>query len=93
MIQSYLGKWSSALFRGRCPRGFPPELVSIAARKLAFLDGAASLADLRVPPGNRLERLRGNRDGQHSIRINEQWRICFVWDGGNAWRVEVCDYH
>ena len=62
-------------------------------RKLRYLDNAADLNDLRVPPGNRLEKLAGKRKGQHSIRINEQYRICFSWKNGNAYRVEIVDYH
>ena len=62
-------------------------------RKMRLLNNAASLDDLRVPPGNRLEALKGNRAGQWSIRINDQWRVCFVWRSGNAWSVEIVDYH
>ena len=65
----------------------------VALRKLRMLDAAESLDDMRVPPGNRLERLRGDRQGQHSIRINDQWRICFRWRGGDAYEVEIVDYH
>jgi proteic killer suppression protein len=65
----------------------------VALRKLRMLDAAESLDDLRVPPGNRLERLRGGRQGQHSIRINDQWRICFRWRGDDAQDVEIVDYH
>ena len=64
-----------------------------AQRKLAILDAAVSLQDLRVPPGNRLEKLTGEREGQHSIRINDQWRICFAWSDGDAHDVEITDYH
>ena len=65
----------------------------MALRKLRMLDAAMRLSDLRIPPGNRLERLRGNRAGQHSIRINDQWRICFRWREGDAYDVEIVDYH
>ncbi len=65
----------------------------MALRKLRMLDAAVKLDDLRVPPGNHLERLRGDRSGQHSIRINDQWRICFRWWGGDAYDVEIVDYH
>lgn len=65
----------------------------MALRKLRILDAAMRLSDLRVPPGNRLERLRGDRAGQHSIRINDQWRICFRWEEGDAYDVEIVDYH
>lgn len=78
---------------GRSPKGFPPDLVATARRKLKWLDSAASLRDLMSPPGNRLEALSGDRAGQHSIRINDQWRICFVWREGEAWDVEIVDYH
>ncbi len=68
-------------------------MQNVALRKLRMLDAATRLDDLRVPPGNRLERLRGDRSGQHSIRINDQWRICFRWDSGDAYDVEIVDYH
>ena len=70
-----------------------PELSKAALRKLRMLDAAEELSDLRVPPGNRLERLKGDRQGQHSTRINNQWRICFRWDAGNAYDVEIVDEH
>ena len=68
-------------------------MQKVSLRKLRMLDAATRLDDLRVPPGNRLERLKGDRSGQHSIRINEQWRICFRWHGGDAYDVEIVDYH
>ena len=68
-------------------------MLKVAGRKLAILDAAESLGDLRVPPGNRLEKLSGERAGQHSIRINDQWRICFRWREANAYEVEITDYH
>jgi len=71
----------------------PASLQRVALRKLVILDAADSLADLRVPPGNRLEPLKGDRAGQHSIRINDQWRICFVWRATDAFDVEIVDYH
>lgn len=70
-----------------------PELHKAALRKLRMLDAAHELSDLRAPPGNRLERLKGDRDGQHSIRIDDQWRICFRWRSGDAYDVEIVDYH
>ena len=70
-----------------------PPVQKAALRKLLLLDAAESLDDLRVPPGNRLEKLVGDRDGQYSIRVNDQWRICFNWLGGNAHDVEIVDYH
>jgi proteic killer suppression protein len=71
----------------------PPELQRVALRKLRILDAATSLDDLRIPPANRLEKLAGDRRGQHSIRINDQWRICFRWSNGDAEEVEIVDYH
>ena len=73
--------------------GCPPDIQRIAQRKLVILDAAESLEDLRAPSGNRLERLIGSREGQHSIRINDQWRICFRWSDGDAYNVEIADYH
>ena len=70
-----------------------PELSRAALRKLRMIDAAEDLADLRVPPGNRLERLSGNRQGQYSVRVNDQWRICFRWESGHAYDVEIVDYH
>jgi proteic killer suppression protein len=70
-----------------------PELTKAAYKKLAILDAAGNVNDLRVPPGNRLEKLTGDREGQHSIRVNDQYRICFVWKDGNAEDVEIVDYH
>ena len=75
------------------PKGFPSDLARVARRKLRMLDTALRLEDLRTPPGNRLEALSGNRAGQHSIRVNDQWRVCFVWSDGNAHQVEITDYH
>ncbi len=77
----------------KAPKGFPTDLLRAAQRKLAMLNAAAVLDDLRSPPGNRLESLKGNRQGQHSIRINDQWRICFVWTEGGPEAVEIVDYH
>ncbi len=71
----------------------PPALLRAAFKKLQMLNAAGALNDLGVPPGNRLERLRGDREGQHSIRINDQYRLCFVWRDGNAYEVEITDYH
>lgn len=94
MIASYKDADVKRLLDGReRVKKFPPEIHQTARRKLIMLDAAASLQSLRVPPGNRLEKLSGNRSGQHSMRINEQYRICFVWDNGNAYEVEITDYH
>ena len=93
VIEDYRDKDTQAVAeRRRVPR-LPADIQRRAQRKLVILNAAVSLNDLRVPPGNRLEALSGDRDGQHSIRINDQWRICFVWSGGNAHRVEIVDYH
>lgn len=93
MILSFSDKMTEAVWSGRVGKGFPAELVRVAQRKLAMLNAAITLEALRVPPANRLETLKGNRAGQHSIRINDQFRICFVWRDGNASHVEITDYH
>jgi proteic killer suppression protein len=93
MIRSFRGKWAVAVFHGRLPRGFPQELLPAARRKLRYLDAASHLADLMTPPGNRLETLSGDRKNQHSIRINDQWRVCFRWHDDGAEEVEIVDYH
>lgn len=81
------------IFNGRFSAKLPQAIQRIAARKLAYLDGAAELEDLRSPPGNNLKGLKDDREGQHSIRINDQWRICFVWRNKGAHEVEIVDYH
>ena len=92
MIKTFKCKDTKKLFNDLDVKKF--RSVSKAARiKLEILNAVVSLNSLRVPPGNRLEQLKGNREGQHSIRINNQWRICFVWDKGNARQVEIVDYH
>lgn len=93
MIVSCRGKEVEEVAQGRCPKGFPADLVSSAERRLRAIDHAEELKDLRSPPGNRLEKLSGNREGQHSIRINDQWRICFRWINAGAEEVEIVDYH
>ena len=93
VIKSFHDKETERLFSRRFSRQFPPELHRIAWRKLAILDAAERLEDLRVPPGNRLEKLSGARKGEYSIRINDQWRVCFRWGEGDAQDVEVTDYH
>ena len=93
MIKSFKGKWAQTVF-GRQPcRGLSSDVQRAAYRKLVILDAAGALSDLRVPPGNRLEKLSGDRAGQHSIRVNDQWRICFIWRQGDAYDVEIADYH
>jgi toxin HigB-1 len=92
-IRSFKDRRGPVLFDGSCPKGFPPDLVKVARRKLRALDAAVAVRDLFEPPGNRLEKLRGDRVGQWSIRINDQWRICFIWRNDGAHDVEVVDYH
>lgn len=93
VIRSLKGRIAEAVAAGRRPRGFPPDLVGRAENKLAMIDAAARLDDLRSPPGNRLEALKSDRKGAWSIRINDQWRVCFVWEAGGARDVEIVDYH
>lgn len=93
MIKSFRDKDSERLFQRQFLRHFPPEIHRLAWRKLVQLDVAERLDDLRIPPANRLERLSGDRAGQHSVRINDQWRVCFRWQEGDAYDVEVTDYH
>ncbi|MCY3802753.1 MAG: type II toxin-antitoxin system RelE/ParE family toxin [Chloroflexi bacterium] len=93
MISSYRNRDTRAVAERRRVRKFPQDIQRRAQRKLMMLNNAQDLTDLRVPPGNRLEALSGDRAGQHSIRINDQWRICFVWSEGNAYEVEIVDYH
>ena len=93
MIRSFRDKDTEHLWHRERSRKFPSDLQRLALRKLIVLDAAESLQDLRVPPGNRLEKLLGDREGQHSIRINDQWRICFTWRNTDAHDVEITDYH
>ena len=94
MIVIFKSDETRLIFEGFTSRCYPPNIQRIALRKLLLLDAATSINDLRIPPGNRLEKLVGDRKGQHSIRINDQWRICFVWtDENNAEQVEIVDYH
>lgn len=93
MIRSFTDKDAEALFGGRFVRKLPDDIQRVAQRKLRQIHAAEDLGDLRVPPGNRLEPLKGARAGQHSIRINDQWRVCFVWKDGGAENVEIVDYH
>jgi len=93
VIQSFADKITAAIFAGLEVRRLPRAIQAIARRKLKLVDAAVSLESLRVPPGNRLEALKGDRAGQWSIRINDQWRICFRWKGADAFDVEVVDYH
>jgi proteic killer suppression protein len=93
VIRSFADKDAERLFHRAPSRRLPSDLQRIALRKLRQLDAAIVLDDLRVPPGNRLEKLRGDRVGKYSMRINDQWRICFRWAGGDAHDVEIVDYH
>ena len=93
MIRSWRDRQSERLFRRLRSRRLAVNVQRSALRKLALLDAAETIQDLRVPPGNRLEQLSGEREGQHSIRVNDQWRICFVWQDGDAYEVEDVDYH
>ena len=93
MIKSFADKRTAAIFAGHAVRDLPHQIQRRARAKLQAVDAARRLDDLRVPPGNRLEALRGDRNGQHSIRVNDQWRICFVWRAGEVWDAEIVDYH
>ena len=93
MIRSFKDRTTELVFQGHGPKGFPSDLVRIARRKLGYLDAAVDLRDLRVPPGNRLEALVGDRQGRHSIRINDQFRLCFTWTREGPTNVEIVDYH
>ena len=93
MIRSFKDRETEKLFLRRRSRAVPSDLRRVALRKLLQLDAADTLDDLKVPPGNRLERLRGNRKAQYSIRVNEKWRVCFEWQQGDAHEVEIVDYH
>jgi toxin HigB-1 len=93
VIKTFRGRDTERLFRREHSRNLPPDLQRPALRKLRILDAATTLNDLKVPPGNCLEKLSRDRVGQHSIRINNQWRICFRWSGADAYDVEIVDYH
>jgi proteic killer suppression protein len=96
VIVSFSDGATEALFHGeggKAIRGLPPEIRSVAVRKLEMLNAARELRDLLAPPGNRLEALRGDLNGKHSIRVNEQWRVVFRWESGDAHEVEIVDYH
>ena len=93
MIKSFRDKETEKIFNRHLSKKLPQNIQPLARRKLVILDSATVLDTLRVPPGNRLEALKGDRKGQHSIRINDQWRICFKWRSGDAYDVEIADYH
>lgn len=93
MIKSFKGRLAEQVWKSEAPKRFPSDLVRPAQRKLAMLNAAMTVEALRSPPGNRLETLKGDRRGQWSIRINDQFRVCFRWHAGNAEDVEIVDYH
>ena len=93
MILDFADKQTEAIWNGQVVRRLPIDVQQTARRKLRMLNNAQSLSDLRIPPANRLHALKGDRKGQHSIRINDQWRICFRWLDGHAYDVEIVDYH
>ncbi len=93
MIQSFACKETKKVFEGKVSRKLPSDLQKTMSRKLTMIEAAEKIEDLRVPPGNRLELLKGVRKGQHSIRINDQWRICFIWSSQGPEDVEIADYH
>jgi proteic killer suppression protein len=93
VIKTFADKRTAAIFDAKPAKGLPSDVALRARRKLIMLDRATGIDDLRVPPANRLEALKRDRVGQHSIRVNDQWRICFEWRDGDAYDVEFCDYH
>ena len=93
MIESFRCNETEKIFKREFSKKLPHYIQRIALRKLRMLNRSSTIQDLRIPPGNKLEALSGNIKGQHSIRINEQWRICFKWQNGNAYNVEIIDYH
>ena len=93
MIRSFSNKGTEAIFHGVFVKGMDRRIQQRTREKLKYLDSAGDLRDLMIPPSNRLEALKGDRKGQYSIRINQQWRLCFRWDDGDAFNVEITDYH
>jgi proteic killer suppression protein len=93
MIKSFKNKETERVYSREGSDKLPRDIQQVSLRKLRMLNNAKNLNDLRIPPANRLEKLRGDREGQHSIRINDQWRICFTWQEGDAFDVEITDYH
>lgn len=93
MIKSFKGKEAERIYQGRYSKRILRDIQRLAARKLEMLAAASELRSLRIPPSNRLEKLKGDRAGQYSVRINDQWRICFIWNAGDAYDVEIVDYH
>lgn len=93
MIKSFKSKEAEKIYQGRYSKRIPRDIQRLAARKLEMLAAASELRSLRAPPSNRLEKLKGDRAGQYSVRVNDQWRICFNWKAGDAYGVEIVDYH
>jgi len=93
MIFSFKDSETTKVWMGNFSRKLPTSIQAVARRKLRMINNARAIDDLRIPPANRLEKLSGNRAGQWSIRINDQWRICFTWNNGQVEQVEICDYH
>lgn len=93
MIRSWQSREAEKVWRGEVSKKLPRDIQDVIRRKLRMLNSAHTLSDLRMPPSNRLEALKGDRAGQHSLRVNDQWRICFVWTGHDAEQVEIVDYH
>lgn len=93
MIKSFKDAETQKIYQRERSRKLPPEIQQVTLRKLRMINNAINLNDLRIPPANRLEKLSGDREGQYSIRINDQWRICFEWQGSDAFNVEITDYH
>ena len=93
MIKTFANKETAAVFANERVRRFGEEWLQVTRRKLAQLNRVEAVEELRIPPGNRLQKLSGGREGQWSIRVNDQWRICFMWLDGHAWEVEIVDYH
>ena len=93
MIRSFKDSETEKIYKRQRSRKLPPDIQQVALRKLRMLNNAVSINDLRLPTANRLEKLSGDREGQYSIRINNQWRICFEWQESNAYQVEIVDYH
>ena len=93
MIKSFKDKETEKVYNREGSRKLPADIQQVALRKLRMINNAKSLNDLKIPPANNLEKMKGDREGQHSVRINNQWRICFKWKSGNAHEVEIADYH
>ncbi|MEK6680312.1 MAG: type II toxin-antitoxin system RelE/ParE family toxin [Nitrospirota bacterium] len=93
MIKSFKSKEAEKIYSREVSKKLPVNIQQVALRKLRMINNAKNINDLRIPPANRLEKLSGNREGQYSIRINDQWRICFIWLDGNTHDVEITDYH